>query len=1106
MSRICRNVLAAVVAFVGLMGQADYKPDGHEWEDPSRLSFGTLPPRAAFGSFPDVESARQVLSELSPRTVSLDSETAWRFRWSRRPADRPRGFERPEFDDSAWDVVKVPCSWQTMGIRKSGKRYGTPIYVNQHYIFTPQFPANTNCAPHVTGNALPGNWTFGPEDNPVGSYRRTFEVSPEWSGDRIILRFDGVESFFYVWVNGCCLGFSKDSRAVSEFDVTDFVQVGENVLAVEVYRNSDGSYLECHDAFRLSGIHRSVYLTHVPRTHLEDVSIRVAPVRTDVLDGPWTLDVTAEVAGGADHRLAAILFGPEDDRVPTVEGGKFGTDGHARLLVDRPVLWNAESPTLYTLVVVLEVAGAVVETAGFDIGFRESRICEAVDPRDRVWLFNGKPVKLKGVNRGETDPLFGHHVPVARLGQDLGLIKRANFNFIRNSHFPQPERFYYLANRMGFYVMDEANIETHGLRFGPESLSHDPNWREAHMNRVRTMFERNKNQPCIVFWSLGNEAGPGDNFKACAEWIREHDRSRPVHYERNNEVADMGSCFYPTLELARDIAEANGTVKLNGRPVKYPFLFVEYAHNFNNNCGNLADFQRIFESQLRVIGGSVWDFADQALWMRMPNGTRVAAWGGCFGEKPEEGQGIMDGIVTTDRRPEPGYFEARHVFQPFAAELSPDRRRIFLESKYDFIDSDDVAIRYAVLTNGVALCGGVLPVVLKPHERKSVPVPTEAIAVSDDGVAETALRLSFVLRKGGLGRPSGFAVAEEQLELTQGGSADHKTALEELPQTFEDEAGVHVSAGEWRFLFSRQTGELISLKRGPCECLVSPVTLDAFRVPVGGETHLFAGAPCFGRLRMMDGLRILRPMLRRFDRKEVADGLVLETEIAYRGVRKEDIPGWGHGNRAGIADLGPLDADAPSVVARTFWTFRKGMPVGLRTEFRQEGRPTELQRVGWRFVWATPKTDVRYFACGPFDNYSDRKDGCFPARYDARSDQFGFSYGCSQDGGNREDARFVELSDPGIRFSAVDAKRFSFAVSPYSPTELLLESHPELLPPPSKTELGLYAKVRGLGSANCGPEPKREDRVNPDGIYVLDVEVTDAFGRNSARTGSSGIW
>ena len=411
-------------------------PTGSEWEDCQNLSLGKLPSRAWFGSFPSVEEAKAIRPELSPRCRVLDSETDWRFKWSRRPSERPAGFERPDYDVSAWDVVKVPCSWQAMGIRASGERFGVPLYMNQPYLFTPIYPDNVGCWPKVTGNKLPADWTLGPDDNPVGSYRRDFDLPDGWTDGQVLLEFGGVESFFYLWVNGVYAGFSKDSRSPAVFDVTSLVKPGRNVVAVEVYRHSDGSYLEAQDIFRLSGILRSVLLHHRPATHLRDVAFTTTPAEEGRYNGAWKVLARVDVEGDEPHTVMFRVFDATGREVPFT--GEARGEGMACLTFRQPRLWSAEEPNLYTLVVSLENNGRVTEAAGFQLGFRESTIRDAPDQRDRTYIFNGQPIKLKGVNRGETDPLYGHHVPDARLEEDIRLLKEGNFNHVRNSHFPSP--------------------------------------------------------------------------------------------------------------------------------------------------------------------------------------------------------------------------------------------------------------------------------------------------------------------------------------------------------------------------------------------------------------------------------------------------------------------------------------------------------------------------------------------------------------------------------------------------------------------------------------------------------------------------------------------
>ena len=1075
-------------------------PTGKEWEDCQNLSLGKLPPRAWFGSFPSVEEAKAIRPEFSPRCRVLDSESAWRFKWSRRPSERPVGFGRPDYDVSSWDVVKVPCSWQAMGIRASGERFGVPLYMNQPYLFTPIYPDNVGCWPKVTGNKLPTDWTLGPDDNPVGSYRRDFDLPDGWTDGQVLLEFGGVESFFYLWVNGVYAGFSKDSRSPAVFDVTSLVKPGRNVVAVEVYRHSDGSYLEAQDIFRLSGILRSVLLHHRPATHLRDVAFTTTPAEEGRYNGAWKVLARVDVEGDEPHTVMFRAFDAAGREVPFA--GEARGEGMACLTFRQPRLWSAEDPYLYTLVVSLEDRGRVTEAAGFQLGFRESTIRDAPDQRDRTYIFNGQPIKLKGVNRGETDPLYGHHVPDARLEEDIRLLKEGNFNHVRNSHFPQCGYFYYLCNKYGIYVMDEANIESHGYYYGEHSLSHPKEWEAAHVDRVRAMYERNKNHPCVVIWSLGNEGGPGDNFKACANWLKEHDTVRPVQYERNNWITDMGSRQYPSVEWMRDCAAGKPGLhhEPKDRELRYPFHINEYAHNFNNNCGNLMDYQDAIESSTRICGGALWDWADQALWKVTSNGVRVAAWGGCFGEKPTNGQGIMDGIVTTDRRPEPGYYEAQHVFQPFRATLDADGR-LCLRNKNYFRDSSAYLCRYTVLENGEATSRGVLPARIGPQETAVVDVPAAArIAAAKSGV-EAALRVEFALKEAEGLLPAGWVVAHDQVDVPKpGGSAAvpfapagcgragaRPSRAAEIPPA--NAATLYVRTGGWTYGFSRTTGALASLTRNGRNLLCEPQAIDVFRVPVGGETHLFSKRPDFGRQRMMDGLRTLTPSLQTLDGPHVSDGMVkLTVTTAWKPLRKEDMPGFGTGDETEIVDLGAPDSDSPGYKTTCTWTFYGGGHVRFQSSFAQTGRPTEVARVGWRFAFDVPETDVAWFGRGPFDNYPDRKTACFPARWHASSLAFAFPFGRSQDGGTREETRALRLARPGLTFATL-ATPFSFEVSPYSTEQLIRISHPELLPKTDRTELGLYARVRGLGSNNCGPQPLARDRINPKETLSLDVLV-----------------
>ena len=445
------------------------------------------------------------------------------------------------------------------------------------------------------------------------------------------------------------------------------------------------------------------------------------------------------------------------------------------------------------------------------------------------------------------------------------------------------------------------------------------------------------------------------------------------------------------------------------------------------------------------MGGGLWDFADQSLWLKW-TGRRVAAWGGCFGEKPEEGQGILDGIVTGDRRPEPVYEEARHVFQPFAARLSGDM--VELRSKRHFRDSADCCCRWTLLKDGVAQVRGAFDITLLPCETRLLPLPEEARRARMDAAGgEWALRVEFVQKADEGLIPSGWIVAADQLSL--GGVA-------EQPQPFP---------GRLSYAFSQETGELVSLCRDGRELLKAPLTLDCFRVPVGGETKYRESSMSYGRERLRDGLRTMRPTKKRFGDRVLSDGRrEVFSVIAYRGVRKEDAPRLGHANEVSLVDLGPVEADAPGVEVESTWTIEPSGRAHVRLVFRPTGRPVEYQRMGLRFVLDVPRTAVDYFACGPHDNYTDRKTGAFPARYRGDSTSFGFQFTTTQDNGTREEARFVMLPEAGLSVVAPRGQTFAFAVSPYSPTEQLMTPHPECLPEPSKTDFA--PAVPGLFSCS----------------------------------------
>lgn len=661
-----------------------------DWENEQVLQRNRLPARATFWPLESVESAVAGDRDASPWVKTLNGP--WLFHWSPTPKRAPEKFYADGFDSADWDVLPVPSSWQMHG-------YGTPIYVSAGYPFRID-------PPRVTREP-PSQWTSYKERNPVGCYRRTFSIPTEWKGRRVFLHFAGVEGAFEAWVNGAPVGYSQGSHSPAEFEVTGLMHGGENTLAVRVFRYSDGSYLEDQDMWRMSGIYREVVLFSTPKARIADFFVRTdldahhqeaelaIDVRLDAI-GNATLDgwrVTAELFDAQGREIfkaplthdaktilnrdykAAILV----DRTPQRGVGPFGW---LKTHVERPALWTAETPVLYKLVLSLrDEEGRPVETVACNVGFRE------VDIRDGRLLINGRPVRLRGVNRHEHDPEAGHAVSYERMLQDAQLMKRANINAVRTSHYPNDPQWYDICDRLGLYVMDEADLETHGLR---GRLANEPRWANAFLDRAMNLAERDKNHPSVISWSLGNESGWGPNLAANAAWLRNFDPTRFIHYEgaqgpSDPDGVDVISRFYPRLQdeyLNPDLPLA---ATANERPEnarwerlldlarnesdKRPIVASEYAHAMGNAIGNLGDYWREIESHDRLIGGFIWDWADQGILRKNAAGDAYFAYGGDFGDTPNHGAFCLNGVVTADRALTAKYWQVKRAYQPVSLTL-----------------------------------------------------------------------------------------------------------------------------------------------------------------------------------------------------------------------------------------------------------------------------------------------------------------------------------------------------------------------------------------------------------------------------------------------------
>lgn len=1074
-------MLGVALAAGGVFAAA---PDGNEWQNSERLSEGKEKARAFFFSHETVEEALAIWPSDGNRSVrSLNSPVDWKFSWAKDPASRPIGFWDPEYDVSHWDAIVVPSSWQAFGANGKGG-WGTPLYTNIRYPFLQD-------APRVMGTP-PEYFTNYSARNPVGSYRRDFELFEDDLESEIYLKFDGVDSFFYLWVNGRYVGFAKDSRSPAEFDVTAFVKPGKNTVALEVYRYSDGSYLEDQDMFRLSGIFRDTWLLLRPKTRVRDFFVTARPEKEGDFGGKWRVEaeVSLDNRGKKEYRGAArVKLYPYGDADASSCGGakmKFkvapGAEATGKMAFDvvSPALWSAEAPNCYVAVVELEGREIVSSTFGF-------RVSEIKNGR---YYLNGQKIKLKGANRHETDPMYGHYVPPSRHLQDVQMLKSANCNAVRNAHYPQTDYFYFLCDTLGIYLVDEANVESHGYGYGEASLSHRADFRAATVDRNMSMVERNKNHPSVVIWSYGNEAGPGENFAAARDAIKARDLTRPTHYERDNPLADMDSNQYPSVEWTRWKASDAGAAK--------PFYISEYAHNMVNAMGNLKDYQDAIESSDVILGATIWDWVDQGLYKLNSDGKMIIGFGGDWGDQPNDGQFVMNGCVLSDRAPEPGFFEIRHVFQNWCAEAGSDGKTIVLKNKNYFTGPENIVCTWRIFVNGVEdkdEKGRFDISSLGPQCTQTFPVPAVALEKAAIAGNTVSVKVRFIaIAFENASRKRVGIVGEDQIDLVCAAPAVPLATSGVMPKIRETEDDFTFSNGKETIRFCKKTGTLVEWRdENGKPRIAGPLMLDAFRAPSSNEIPEAEKA-------MAQGLRKLVPVCKNVSEVvDEADALAFTMTVDWKGERRERLVDYGR-SVPRIENLGPATDRETWFTTVTRWRVSATGAVTAQSEIRPRGRKIDLLRLGWNLDFPLSADDaVLYFGNGPWENYRDRTSGAFLGRWASRVRDFYVPYARNEDCGNRENVRAAMFG--GLTVSTLGAP-FAMEVNPYTPTELIYGVHPGELAEMKNCHAGFFAETRGLGGASCGPGPMARDIIRADKIYRIDLAFVPD-GKLVARTTAS---
>ena len=995
------------------------------WEEPEVFAKNKLAPRATLIPYTSTEDA----IERGESEWVMDISGEWRFHWTKTPAERPEGFWAMDYDDNGWGSIPVPGNWEING-------YGVPIYTNVIY----PHPLNPPYIPH--------------DDNPTGCYRHSFNIPTEWDGRRTILHFESGLAAMHIWLNGERVGYSEGTKCAAEFDITPYVKVGENLLAIEGYRWCDGSYLEDQDFWRLSGFDRAVKVYSVDKVRIGDMFV-VADLDKSYKRGLYEANVTIEncydksFSGSVELQLmdksakAVARF----VRNISVEAGK-SLDVEFEKSIAQVKQWSHEQPNLYTTVVTLRDArGEVVEATSCRTGFRKVEIV------DGVLLLNGKRLMINGVNIHEHNPATGHIVNRELMIKDLELMKQFNINAVRTSHYPQPTEWYDLCDEYGILLVDEANIEAHGCGTGEDDRYYDyhPCWREewfaAHHDRIAAMVERDKNHPSVIIWSMGNESGNGPVYSIEYKWIKERDKTRPIQFEQawGGDNTDIVCPMYPSIADMKRYADRENPAK--------PYIMCEFAHAMGNSTGNFREYFDIMEGRPHMQGGFIWDWVDQGIDAVGNDGRHYWGYGGDFGAwmYTHDENFCCNGVVLPDRTPHPGLYEVKKVYQDIRFELvDAAQGKLRIHNEFNFNNLSLYSYRYELLRNGESVASGDIANV-KAAAGKYADVFVELPALDDSG--EYLLNIYALQRVADPLIPVGHTIASEQFSLS---GFNFERTVPKGKITYEkNEQYIAAYVGETAVLFSLNNGVLqryVANGRNLMSQLPEPWF---WRAPTDNDWGEGLQRTC---------------NVWRTNRGRVIDSSVEERDdmLIVRSVREL--------------------VDAPSHFTTTY-TFMADGSLKVEVDWERKGEfVPELPRLGMRMIFPANYKNFKFYGRGPWENYSDRCESSFVGLYEQSTDEQLFNYVRPQESGNKTDVRWLELTNErgvGVRIEGLQP--LSVSAMPYRAEDMdpglgmKKQMHYSDIEPRREVVLHVDYAQRGLGGdTSWGTKPHDAYRLTAD--------------------------
>jgi len=1007
-------------------------PVPSEIENPELLGINKEPYHATLMPYATLQEALLAKRHSSSLCRSLNG--SWKFNWVPTPEKRPVDFYKSDYDVSAWKEIPVPSNWEVQG-------YGTPFYRNLGYTIKRDFP-------HVMSE--PEKWyTSFTERNPVGSYRREFDVPAEWTGRRNFITFDGVDCAFFLWVNGEKVGFSVNSRNAADFDLTKYLKPGKNMIAVEVYQYSSGTWLEDQDMWRLHGIFRNVTLWSAPQVHIRDFFVKT-DLDKDYKDA--TVEISAKIKNYGDNVAKAQIFTATLYDKSGAEIAKGSTNGTAltakkeeilniKFQVTDPLKWTAETPILYT-VVLTNSTGEIISSK---IGFRKIEI------NGRIFTVNGVPIKLKGVNRHEHWSDVGHAITEEQMIRDLEVIKQGNCNHVRTCHYSDDPRWYELCDEYGIWLVAEANCECHGY---DRRFDEEPTMKAAIIDRNVANVENFKNHPSVIIWSLGNECGGvGSNFVAALKTVKAIDPTRFVHYERfgagKNNPADLDGRMYGTAEDYANTARDKGLTK--------PFYICEFVHAMFNSMGSLDEYSKVFDNNPEILGGAIWEFQDQALWNKRDLNHPILAYGGGFGEAPNDHYFIHKGVISYDRATEgnnvkPHYPEMKKAFQWIDTELTdPVNGGLRIKNKYQFITLDGFDATWSLSENGQEIDNGKIKMRSiwwgKGLFEANIPYKIEHPKTG----AEYFLRISYKLKDKALWADKGFEVATEQFRLPINTPPVVEPKVTQSVKLVQNPQSAIITGKDFSVCFDKKTGFMTQLTKNGVNMLVAD---GAPKLHLWRASHRNDDDWAYQQWEKF-GVNALQYSLVDF-KVEVLDNASVKVTCTTKADGKEGF-GVYHTATYLVKGDGTIKVD------------NQVQFVGFRIN---------LARIGVRMLLDKKLDHMTFLGRGPFENYSDRKNAAEVGVYELGVNEQ-YEYEKPMERANHEEVRWAKLSGssmPSLMVKA-DEKLMQVAALPHTDEQMYPVEYKIDLPASTSTVFCISTKTLGVGSGSCGPRPLEKFQV-----------------------------